>query len=281
MKWVFLALLGAAILLAAWGGGQWRWAAKTQALLERLDAARVPAPTEHFEPRDLARLPLPVANHLRRALPETGNVVRAVEIRHRGTFNLSETGERWRPFTSRQRVVTRRPGFVWDGRVSMVPGLAVHVHDAYVAGEGILEPALMGLFTLMQLRDREEVARGELMRFLAETVWYPTAWLAGQGVHWDPIDERSARAVLTDAGLTVSLDFHFGADGLLEVVRADARGRSSGGKIIPTPWEARVANYYPHRDGFLVPLEGEVAWLTPQGRVPYWRGTITAITYHR
>lgn len=48
----------------------------------------------------------------------------------------------------------------------MAPGLAVHVYDAYVDGEGILEPAILGLFTLLNLRDRGEVARGERMRFV-------------------------------------------------------------------------------------------------------------------
>ena len=56
------------------------------------------------------------------------------------------------PFTSTQRVTTRRPGFVWDARMAMAPGLTVHVHDAYIAGEGILHPAVLGLVSLTDLR---------------------------------------------------------------------------------------------------------------------------------
>jgi hypothetical protein len=33
------------------------------------------------------------------------------------------------------------------------------------------------------------------------------------------------------------------------------------------------------RDGMRVPMTGEVAWLTPQGRKPYWRGTIGRLDY--
>lgn len=281
MKWALLALLAvAAAVAAAWGIGQWRWSAKTKELLGRLEAARVPAAPEAFDPRELDGLPPPVARHLRQVLPEGAGIVRAVDVVHRGTFNMSASGEQWRPFTSRQRVVTRRPGFVWDGRVSMLPGVAVHVHDAYVDGEGILEPAVLGLFTLANLRDRDEVARGELMRFFAEAAWYPTALLPSQGMRWEPIDERSARATLVDGRLTLAMTFHFGDDGLIEAIRADRRGRTVDGKIVPTPWEGRFSNYQ-RRDGLLVPLDGEVAWLTPQGRLPYWRGTIVAITYHR
>jgi len=35
---------------------------------------------------------------------------------------MSEAGEQWKPFTSTQRVVTRRPGFDLDGRIALLPG---------------------------------------------------------------------------------------------------------------------------------------------------------------
>lgn len=87
-------------------------------------------------------------------------MIRAADVAHEGTFNMNLDRAHWKPFTSRQRLITRRPGFVWDGRVFMAPGLPVHVHDAYVACEGIVEPAILGLFTLAKLRDRGEVAVG-------------------------------------------------------------------------------------------------------------------------
>ena len=281
MAWLLFGVLGvAAVVVGLSGMGRWRWSAKTQVLLERLEATRSRAAAAPFDSRELEGLPEPVARHLRVAIPPGTPIIRAVEVVHRGTFNLSQTGEQWKPFTSRQHVVTRRPGFVWDARVAMAPGLAVHVHEAYVAGEGILEPALLGLFPLARLRDRDELARGELMRFMAEAAWYPTAFLPSQGMHWEAIDASSARATLVDGAIRLSLRFHFGADGLLERVRAEDRRRRVGDQLIPTPWEGRMSNYQ-RRDGLLIPLDAEVAWLTPAGRLPYWRGTITAISYRR
>ncbi|WP_375060606.1 DUF6920 family protein [Caldimonas manganoxidans] len=35
------------------------------------------------------------------------------------------------------------------------------------------------------------------------------------------------------------------------------------------------------RDGMLPPVQGEVAWVTPEGRKPYWRETITDLRCHR
>ncbi len=279
MRWLLFGLTSLLfIAIGLWGLGQRRWAMKTQALLDRLESARLPPPIERFDPQELATLPHPVARHLRQALPAGTPMIRAADVMHKGVFNMGLEIDQWKPFTSRQRVVTRRPGFVWDGRVAMAPGLAVHVHDAYVAGEGILEPAVLGLIPLAQLRDRGEVARGELMRFLAEAAWYPTALLPSQGIRWEPIDDGTARATLVDGAITLSMTFHFGPNGLIEAIRAEARGRTVGGRIIPTPWEARLYNYQ-RRDGLLVPIEGEVAWITPDGRLPYWRGAITSLVY--
>jgi hypothetical protein len=160
----------------------------------------------------------------------------------------------------------------------MMPGLPVRVHDAYIAGEGILHAAVLGLVSMVNLRGTGEVAQGELMRFFAEAAWYPTALLPSQGVLWDVVDDHSARATIKDGDLTLTLLFRFNKDGLIETVRAEARGRTIGGKVVPTPWEGRFWNYEA-RDGMQVPFDGEVAWLLPEGAKPYWRGRITKLSY--
>ena len=147
-----------------------------------------------FDKGELERLPAPVQRYLRAVLEDGQPIVAAVSVEHTGTFDLGKKAEQWKPFTSTQRVITRRPGFDWDARVAMVPGLAVRVHDAYVAGEGILHAALLGLVPLVNLRGTGEVAQGELMRFFAEAAWYPTALLPSQGVRWEAVDDRAARA---------------------------------------------------------------------------------------
>jgi len=269
----FVVAVTAAVL---YGGVHWK--SGTRALRDRLEAARLPIEPQVFDRRELEPLPAPVQRYFRAVLKDGQPIVAAANLAHTGTFNMSETGEQWKPFTSTQRVVTRRPGFDWNGRILMMPGLPVHVHDAYVAGEGILHAAVLGLFSMVQLRGTAAVAQGELMRFLAEAVWYPTALLPSQGVQWDAVDEHSARATLQDGDVTVVLLFHFNEDGTIDAGRADARGRTVGGTVVPTPWHGRFWNYT-LRDGIRVPLDGEVAWLLPEGAKPYWRGRITQLNY--
>jgi uncharacterized protein DUF6920 len=258
--------------------GRRRWEAGTRELRARLEAAREPVRPAVFRSADLAGLPAPVERFFRAVLAEGQPLVAAATIEHAGTFAMGEGAPRWRPFTSHQRVVTRRPGFDWDARIALVPGLAVYVHDAYVAGEGILQAALLGLLPVADLRGGGEIARGELLRFLAESAWYPTALLPGQGVRWETVDDRSARATLADGAVSVTLLFHFQEDGPIDAIHAEARGRTVGSQVVPTPWQGRFWGYA-WRGGMRVPSDGEVAWLLPEGPRPYWRGRIARIDY--
>ncbi|WP_207956960.1 DUF6920 family protein [Rubrobacter tropicus] len=278
---VFLAagVLGfVAVLLCVRLYGEYRWNAGTRELRGQLDAAKESIRPQTVDFDELERLPAPVQRYLGRVLEEGQPMVAEASVRHTGTFNMGETTDNWKPFTSDQKVITQRPGFDWDGRVEMMPLLPVHVHDAYVAGEGILNGSIIGLFSVVDMGGTGEVAEGELMRFFAEAAWYPTALLPSQGVRWEAVDGHSARATLAEGETSITMLFTFDEEDLIDTVRAEARGRTVGDKIVPTPWHGRFWNYE-ERGGMRVPLDGEVAWLLPDGAKPYWRGHITEIDY--
>jgi len=259
--------------------GNLRWKVVTKKLHDRIEAARYPNESCGFSTSELTSLPAPVQRFFRAALSDGQRMVSAVRMEQTGTFNLDEMSGYWKPFAAVQRVVTRRPGFIWDARIMMFPGIPVRVRDAYVAGEGVLQAAVFGLFPVANLRGKEELARGELMRFLAEAAWYPTALLPSQGVFWSAVDDCSANATLREHDVTVTLLFRFNEnDALIDTVRAERRARTTGAAVVTMPWQCRVWNYS-IRDGLRVPLEGEAAWVHPTGPKPYWLGQITRASY--
>jgi hypothetical protein len=279
--WLGLLLAVAAAGVSAYGCKQ--WADAMRALTRMLEAAHLDdkarsASPVRFDSRELEGLPRPVQRYFRAVLTEGQPIVSALTIDMAGTFNMSATAEHWKPFTSRQRVVTRRPGFLWDARVTMLPGLAVRVVDSYIAGSGLLQAAILGLVTVAKVSGGGEVARGEFMRFFAETAWYPTALLPSQGVRWEAVDDRSANATIVDGPLTLTLLFRFNDAGLIESVRAEARGAMVGSEVVMMPWECSLSGYEV-REGMTVPITGEAAWVRSEGRKPYFRGTITSLTY--
>ena len=113
MTWIIwlglaLAAITAVVVgLAAYAAA--RWTASTKRLVLRLEDARLPATTSRYDAHELDSLPEPVKRYFRTALKDGQPIVSAVTVEHTGTFNLKQPGEQWKPFTSRQRVVTRRP----------------------------------------------------------------------------------------------------------------------------------------------------------------------------
>ncbi len=245
MKWLGLACVVFAVMAcAAAGYGSWRWKVNTRTLRAGLEAARVAPRSSRYNAREVDGLPAPVKRFFGAALKDGQPIVAAASLTHTGSMNMSTNAEQWRPFTSSQRVITQRPGFDWDARIMMLPFVPVHVHDAYMAGQGLLRAAVFGLVPVANMAGTPEIARGELLRFFfAEMAWYPTVLLPSQDVRWEAVDDSSALATLTDGELVVTLLFRFGTDGLIATVRAEARDRVVDGKTESAPWQGRFWNY--------------------------------------
>ncbi len=262
--------------------GSWHWEKGTKSLWAQLEAARIPSSTasrpNRYDAREIEGLPAPVQRYLGAVLKDGQPIIAAALLEQTGTFNMSETGEQWKPFTAKQRVITRRPGFDWDARIMMFPGVPMHIHDAYIAGQGMLHGAILGLIPVVNMPDSRELRQGEFMRYFMETLWYPTALLPSQGVRWEAVDDQSARATLTDGAIMLTLTFRFGDDGLINSARAESRGRLVNGVPSGAPWQGRFWNYA-IRDGMRVPLEGEVSWVMPDGIKPYYRGKLTSLSF--
>ena len=270
--------------------GSKRWAGRMADLARGLEAARHDGTvkplhlndTTHYDPHELEGLPAPVQRYFRAVLKDGQPIVSAVTIEMAGTINMSATAEQWKAFTSMQRVVTAsagaRSGFMWDAQIAMLPGSKVHVVDSYIAGRGLVQAAMLGLFTVADMSGGGEMARGEFMRFFAETPWYPTALLPSQGVQWVAVDGTSAKASINDGSVTLTLLFHFNDAGLIDSVRAESRGGMVGKKMLMRPWECGLSNYQV-RDGMTVPISGAAAWVLPDGPKTYFHGTAKTLTY--
>ncbi|HXH12975.1 MAG TPA: DUF6544 family protein [Alphaproteobacteria bacterium] len=94
-----------------------------KALQTMLEASHLPIRPTTYDARALHSLPASVQRYFRAALEDGQPRVSATRVEHTGPFNLSETGKHWRPFTSSQYVTTKRPGFVWDARIALMPGV--------------------------------------------------------------------------------------------------------------------------------------------------------------
>lgn len=271
-----LVVAGVLLFALALGNFTWRW--HSDQARKHLGIASRSAARGTYDPRELAGLPTPVVRYFAATLRPGQPIVTSATLRHQGTMNLGDTGARWVRFQSEQVVVTQPAGFHWDARVRAMAWPATFVRDAYIEGVGVLQAAIAGLIPVASQRGRGELARGELMRFLAEAPWVPTALLPSQGVRWTARDDSSADATLADRGVEVTVRFRFDDTGGISGFSSEARPRAVGSRFEPTPWSGRYWNHA-RRNGMRIPLDAEVAWHTPAGDRPYWRGHVEHADY--
>jgi hypothetical protein len=264
---------GGAAAVATAGNRNWkRTTSRAVAGLERAAsgsrASVVPSPAD---------LPAPVARYFEFALTPGQPRVRSVRIEHSGEFRTGGIDGGWSPFRSIQHFTADPPGFVWDASIRLAPLLRVRVRDSYLGGRGSMLGRVAGVVPVVDQQGTPELAAGALNRWLAEAVWFPTALLPRPGLAWEAVDDRTARATFVDSGHTVSMECRFGDDGGIVRIVAE-RYRDVDGMGVLTPWLVELRGYS-EAGGMRIPLDAEVAWLLPEGRLSYWRGRVETADY--
>lgn len=273
-----LGLVGAGVGLAM-RSNQARWDRRT---LQLVGVLRHQAPAQEMRAvsfEGFGQLPEPVARYLRLALKEGQPLIRSVRLNQVGKLRgLEESQAKWMPFRAVQSVSALRPGFIWDARVCASSLMRMRVRDAYVAGRGASQVSALSLVTLADEHGGVELAEGALLRYLAESVWLPTALLPSARLAWSPLDGSSALATLMDADTTVSLEFHFNDIGEVTSVYTPSRPRAVRGGYELRPWGGRHLSYE-EKEGMWVPTEAEVKWHLPDGVCSVWKGKIVEAEY--
>ena len=187
-----------------------------------------------------------------------------------GDFRVGDT---WYPFRARQEFSVEPAGFVWDAHIAMSRLMPVLVRDSYVGGAGSMRGEVLAVYPLVNQSNRPELDAGALQRFLAESVWFPSALLPRQNLTWEPIDDRRARAALTDRHTTVSLEFRFNDAGDVTEIFAPDRFAENHGRYEPKPWVVTCSEYELHA-GMRIPVRCEVAWV--EGTTPGLTGEVAS-----
>jgi hypothetical protein len=219
--------------------------------------------------------------------------VRSLEFKQEGVILMNGI---WLPFTARQLVSThaKQPGFVWEASVSSGPEGSwgrwllpkIQVVDAWTSGQGHLKASLFGVFPVVSAPEKqheEKLLAGEMLRWLAETIWVPTVLMPGQGVvHWRPISDDKALVELTDpvTGKVVDVTTYFDNDGWLTKVEC-LRHRAVGNDFVLTPWVGLFSNYeFVPGIGLWIPSHAECGWILDNKQELYFKADNLDLQYH-
>lgn len=230
----------------------------------------------HMDYRDLENLPSPVQRYFRYAVPDGHPHVSAVRLKHNGWFKRDRDRD-WDAISGEQYFATTRPGFLWLGKTRLF-----QARDAYINNTGSLKVYLFGLIRIVNEKG-PHMDQAELLRWLGEAVWFPTAYLPRNDhpiyegtLNWAEIDNETARLTFEYNGQSVWYDVTINDTGQLirvETERCFDRDRKER-------WVGHLGDYR-RVDGLMVPMSIEAVWHFEDGEHSYARFHVTELEYDR
>jgi hypothetical protein len=272
-----LAVILILFIIILWSG-KLRWQNFIASQIKNFDRSPTsqPKPIHLDEVKDLPPI---VQKYFHLVLKDGHKIIQSVNLHQIGGFRAKAEIRSWSDMTATQTFATSPKGYVWNAKITMIPGVSIQVCDSYINGKASMQGKILWLITLMDIKNDKELNAGALQRYLAEAVWFPTALLPSQGIRWKKIDDLRAEATLTDHDITVTMSYQFNEKGEIISIYTPNRYREVNGKYVSTPWRARVSNYI-ESNGYLIPSSGEVEWILKDQVYTYWRANIKQINFY-
>lgn len=220
---------------------------------------------------DYSALPPPVKNFFSIILPETQRNIRFAHIRHVGQFRQRPDDD-WYPVKGIAHYAGDEPGFVWKGKFSKKTA-----HLTYLNGQGESFLKFFDSITLLK-SSGQETSVSLLVRYLMESIWFPTSLLPINGVQWSPIDAKSARMTLRNHGITVSVIAFFDENGLISHMETYDKFRDFKNHFEKSRFIMKCENYT-EINGIKIPMNLQFIWAQPEGDFQYGEFDIRDVKY--
>jgi len=222
-----------------------------------------------FSYQQLTGLPQPVQRYFKHVLKDGQPYISYASLTHDGQFKTGENNG-WVNIKGEQYFTAEKPGFIWKGTTAMFTA-----RDMYINNKGRL---IVSLFSLYNILDGtgEKYNQGELLRWLAENVWFPTNLLPGKNLLWTAIDNLSAKLTFNYNGLSLFYIVTFNDTG--EITRVETQ-RYMGEENLET-WIGEFTDYR-EMNGVVVPTTIEAIWKLEKGDLSYARFHVKKIVYNK
>ena len=224
---------------------------------------------QRFHKKQLDGLPEPVKRYFNHIFKEGQTYIHYARIKHVGQFKAGLNKD-WMNIKGEQYATIEKPGFIWKGTTRMFVA-----QDMYIAGKGRLIVSLFSLVDIVNAKG-EAYNQGELLRWLGESILYPTNLLPNDKLHWMPVDTRTAKLVFVHNGL--SLFFKISFNDIGEITEMETK-RYMDSKNLET-WVIKVAGYK-ELNCMIIPTDFEVLWRLEKGDFSYAKFNITQIEYDK
>ena len=190
-------------------------------------------------------------------------------MKHDGQFK-TDLKKDWVNIIGEQYFTTEKPGFIWKGTTSMFVA-----RDRYIDNMGGLTATLFSLINVVDVKG-EKYNQGELLRWLSESVWFPTNLLPSEKLRWTDIDSSSAKLSFNYKGLALYFIITFNEKG--EISQMETK-RYMDEKRLET-WVIKAIRYE-EKNEIIIPIEAEVFWRLKEGDFSYAKFKVKTIEYDK
>jgi hypothetical protein len=222
-----------------------------------------------YHKAQLDGLPEPVQRYFKHILKEGQPYISYARIKHDGQFK-TDLEKGWINITGEQYATTEKPGFIWKGTTSMFVA-----RDMYISDKGRLIVTLFSLYNVVDAKG-EKYNEGELLRWLGESVLYPTNFLPNDRLQWLPIDSTTAKLTFNYKGLSLFFKITFNEIG--EITEMETK-RYMGDKNLET-WVIKATNYK-ELNNVIIPTAFDVLWRLDKGDFSYAKFNVTEVEYNK
>ncbi len=222
--------------------------------------------TFHYE--QLTGLPEPVQRYFKHVLKDEMPFISYVRLTHDGQFK-TDLKKDWVKIEGEQYFTTEKPGFIWKGTTSMFVA-----RDMYLGNEGSLIATILSVVNVVDIHGKQQYNESELLRWLAESVWFPTNLLPSEKLQWTAIDDSTAKLTFKYNGLSLFYIVTFNDIGeiiQMETQRYRDEKRSETWIIKPDQYE--------EINSIIIPIEAEVLWRLKEGDFSYAKFKVKKIEY--
>ncbi len=220
-----------------------------------------------FSFSQIETLPAPVQRYFRLVLKEGQPYISYVRLLHNGYFKTS-LKKNWISIKGKQYFTIKTPGFIWQGTTTFFTA-----RDMFMNGEGSLVVSIMSLYNIIDSKG-PDFNKGELLRWLGESVWFPTNLLPSEKLTWTAIDDFSANLEFTYKDLKLKYKVKFNTKG--EITELETK-RFMDKDHLET-WIAKISDYKKLND-ILIPTNIEVSWRLAGKDFSYARFFVKEIEY--
>lgn len=222
-----------------------------------------------FQRKQIAELPEPVKRYFNHVLKDGQPYISFARIKHDGQFKTGFDKD-WINIKGEQYATTGKPGFIWKGTTSMFIA-----RDMYIADRGRLVVSLFSLYNILDAQG-EQYNQGELLRWLGESVLYPTNLLPDERLEWFPVDDTTAKLTFNYNGLSLFFIITFNETG--EITEMETK-RYMDEKNLET-WVIKSSDYKEF-NSVIIPTTFEVLWRLEKGDFSYAKFNITDAEYNK